>query len=158
MAVVYDTLFSLPPTTKTMIKTDIDKSSCPVVNKPLDFRTCAQVTKIEYEMDKRNKTLKRPVKRTYDANIIRGTEERDTLLDAEINKHLEVKKWKDLDLSFKWKFCKEYINSLSIKKKVTAQKYVKEALLAGQLIGVEYCIESNSITCLNITLADGVVI
>jgi hypothetical protein len=126
----------------------------------LDFRTQTQINTIEYGMKRREATLKKKPRRFYDNNVIRCVDERDTLVDNEITKHLEVKKWKSLDMSFKWRFCKEYINSLDLKKEIKEHTthLVQEALVAGQLTSVSYSVEDNKIVKLNMTITDGIII
>lgn len=116
-----------------------------IAKDPVDFKMVTQINGINYQMKQREKAFaeKRPVKKTNLSQTFITYTDRDHLIDADINKYLEKKKWKTLDTCFKWKYITKYCEEHNLEEDI--RKSIKASFLKGELKNIEYCESTDKI-------------
>lgn len=119
----------------------------------VDKKLTKQFQTLEYENNKRNKAIAE--KKKYIPRIEFMTSERTTeLTDGEITKVFEKKRWKGLDVCFKWKVIEKYLAENSFNVSDNERKVLRDAVRHNLLGKVKYDHTSCSIVKMNFIVGD----
>jgi len=119
----------------------------------LDKKLAKQFQSLEYENNKRTKAIVE--KKKYIPRFEFMTSERTTeLTDGEITKVFEKKRWKGLDVCFKWMVIEKYLAENKITINDGERKILRDAVRHNLLGKVKYDHTSCSIVKMNFVVGD----
>jgi spermidine/putrescine-binding protein len=136
-----------------IIKHDQTVKTIPTKEKKMDRKLVSTFQSLQYE-DKKRETLANEKKKYIPKIEFLDSDKTTILLNNEVNKMFEKKRWKGLDACFKWQLIEKYLATKSIILDSEDLLAMKNALRKNLLKDVIYDHMERKIVSLNFTIGN----